>query len=53
MSDFSSQADRVAAQQIAERVATAERLRIPGRLRPHGRHALASRLHRWADRLDA
>ena len=52
MSEFSFHADRLAAQQIAERVATAERSRIPGRSRPHGRHALAQRLHRVANRLD-
>ena len=53
MSEFSFHTDRIAAQQIAERVATAERSRIPGRSRPHGRHALAQRLHRVANRLDA
>ena len=52
MSDLSYLHDRLAAQQIAERVATAERSRIPGRSRPHGRHALAQRLHRVANRLD-
>ena len=52
MSEFSYFTDQLAAQQIAERVATAQRSRIPGRHRPHGRHALADRLHRMADRLD-
>jgi hypothetical protein len=53
MSDFSYLSDRLASQQIAERVATAQRSRDlgPGP-RPHGRHALAARLHRMADRLD-
>jgi len=52
MSEFSYLTDRLASQQIAERVATAERSRLPGVRRPHGRHALAARLHRMADRLD-
>lgn len=52
MSEFSSLSDRLASQQIAERVAIAERSRIPGRHRPHGRRALALRLHRIADRLE-
>lgn len=52
MSDFSFLTDQLANQKIAERVATAQRSRIPGRRRPHGRHALAQRLHRIADRLD-
>ncbi len=52
MSDFSFLTDQLARQQIAERVATAERSRRPGPRRPHGRHALARRLHRIADRLD-
>jgi hypothetical protein len=52
MSEFSFHTDKLAAQQIAERVAKAQRSSIPGRSRPHGRHALARRLHRVADRLD-
>ena len=52
MSDFSFLADKLADQQIAERVATARRSRIAGAHQPHGRHALARRLHRMADRLD-
>ena len=52
MSDFSFLTDQLANQQIAERVATAERSRIAVRRRPHGRHALAQHLHRIADRLD-
>jgi hypothetical protein len=52
VSDFSFLTDQLARQQIAERVATAERSRLPGPRRPHGRHALARRLHRIADRLD-
>ena len=40
--------------QIRERVEHTQRSRIPGRRRrPHGRHALAQRLHAIADRLDA
>jgi hypothetical protein len=53
MSELSFLTDQLAAQQIAERIATAERSRIPGIRRPHGRHALAQRLHRVANRLDA
>ena len=52
MSEFGYLNQQLASQQIAERVATAERSRIPGRSRPHGRHALAQRLHRVANRLD-
>ena len=52
MSDFSYLNDRLANQQIAERVTAAQRSRLPGTRRPHGRHALAQRLHRMADRLD-
>ena len=52
MTDFNSQSDKLAAQQIAERVATAQRSRMAARQRPHGRHAIAARLHRMADRLD-
>ena len=52
MADFSFLTDRLATQQIAERLAAAERSRVPGRHRPHGRHALAKRLHRLADRID-
>ena len=52
MSEFSYFTDRIADQQIAERVATAQRSRVPGTYKPHGRHALAHRLHRMADRLD-
>ena len=52
MSEFSYFTDRLASQQIAERVASAKRSRIPGVRRPNGRHAMAVRLHRIADRLD-
>jgi hypothetical protein len=52
MSEFTALTDRLASQQIAERVADAQRSRIPGQHRPHGRHALALRRHRMADRLD-
>ncbi len=52
MSDFSFLTDQLAHQQVAERVATAERSRLTGRRRPHRRHVLAQRLHRIADRLD-
>jgi hypothetical protein len=52
MSEFSFLTDQLANQTIAERRATAARSRIPGERRPRGRHALAQRLHRVADRLD-
>jgi hypothetical protein len=56
MTDFNAFSDRLAAQQIRERVADAERTRATsptnGRRRPHGRHGLAMRLHHLADRLD-
>ena len=52
MSEFSFHTDKIAAHQIAERVAIAKRSTIPGRSRPHGRHAIARRLHQVADRLD-
>jgi len=43
---------QLAAIQIDERVSAATRSRIARGSRPHGRHALAARLHRVADRLD-
>jgi hypothetical protein len=43
---------QLAVTQIGERVSAASRSRVPGSHRPHGRHALADRLHRVADRLD-
>jgi hypothetical protein len=52
MSEFSFLTDELAHQKIADRRAAAERYRVPGRRRPRGRHALAQRLHRIADRLD-
>lgn len=52
MSEFSYFAEQLAGQQIAERVANAQRSRLPGGHQPHGRRALAQRLHRMADRLD-
>jgi hypothetical protein len=52
MSDLSFLTHELARQQIAERVLTASRSRVPGPRRPHGRHALAQRLHRIADRVD-
>jgi hypothetical protein len=52
VSEFSFHTEKLAAQQIAQRVADAKRSAIPGQTRPHGRHAFARRLHRVADRLD-
>jgi hypothetical protein len=52
MSDFSYLNDRIATQQIQERVTAAERSRSLTRRRPHRRHALATRLHSLAERID-
>jgi hypothetical protein len=56
MTEYSSYATKeLATQRIADRIASrqqASRSRIPGQRRPRGRHALASSLHRFADRLD-
>jgi hypothetical protein len=52
MSQLSFLTDQLAKQEIAERVAAASRSRLLGPRRPHGRHALAQRLHRIADRVD-
>jgi hypothetical protein len=52
MTDLSHLTAELARDKIADRVAYAERSRIPGQRRPHGRHALAQRLHRLADRLE-
>lgn len=54
MPDFSLLTEQLATQQISDRLSAAERSRVPGQpRRPHGRHALAQRLHRVADRLDS
>ncbi len=51
MSDLHGYYDRVADQQIRERVAQRQQLSVrPRRLR--GRHGLARRLHQIAERLD-
>jgi hypothetical protein len=52
MTDFSSLTGELAQQTISERRAAAQRSRVPGPRRPRGRHVLAQRLHRVADRLD-
>jgi hypothetical protein len=52
MSEFSYLTDRVAAQQIRERVADAQRSALIRRHRRSGRHSLAAGLHHLADRLD-
>ena len=53
MTELSSFATReVATQRIADRIAAADRSRIPGQRRVQGRHRLARGLHRVADRLD-
>ncbi|MGI8901907.1 MAG: hypothetical protein ACR2HA_13475 [Nocardioides sp.] len=51
MSEFSGYFDRLADQQIRERIS--QRQLFPSvERRPRGRHALAHRLHRLADRFD-
>jgi hypothetical protein len=52
MSDNDYLTERVARQQIDERVRLAHRPRIPGQRRPPTRHRLAAGLHALADRLD-
>ena len=51
MSEFSFYFDRLADQQIRERVNHRQQF-PPVERRPRGRHALAHRLHRLADRFD-
>jgi hypothetical protein len=53
MPDYSLLTDELAASDIAERIRRARSTGLPGPRRPRGRHALAQRLHRVADRLDA
>jgi hypothetical protein len=52
MTDFAFYQDKIAAQQIQERIARHQASKIPSRRKPRGRHALAHRLHVLADRLD-
>jgi hypothetical protein len=55
MPDYGYLTERLAAQQIDERVEATRRRRVPGRPRRQPRqtrHALARRLHDLADRLD-
>jgi hypothetical protein len=56
MTEYSSYATKeLATRRIADRIANRQRAsqsRIPGQRRPRGRHALASSLHRFADRLE-
>ncbi len=51
MSEFSAYFDRLADQQIRERVNHRQQF-PPVERRPRGRHAVAHRLHRLADRFD-
>ncbi len=53
MSEFSGLLDRIAAQQIDERIAHTRAHHRTGPRRPRGRRALAHRLHALADRLEA
>jgi hypothetical protein len=52
MTDLSFATREMATQRIAERIETAERSRLVGPRRSHGRHQLARGLHRIADRID-
>jgi hypothetical protein len=52
MSDYGYLTERIARQQIDQRVQLAHRSRIPGQRRPPARHRLAAGLHALADRLD-
>ena len=52
MTDLAFLTEPLARQRIAEQISRAEDARVPGLRRPHGRHALAQRLRRVADRLD-
>lgn len=53
MSEFTPMLDRLATQQIDERVRSrAALMPVAGPRRPRGRHGLAHRLHALADRLD-
>ena len=44
--------DRIAQQQIEERIARRQATPVIGRRKPRGRHALADRLHHLAARID-
>ena len=52
MPDYNLLTEDLVHAEIAERARQAGRVRMPGPRRPRGRHALAQRLHRMADRLD-
>jgi hypothetical protein len=52
MSDYDYLTERLARQQIDQRLRLAQRSRTPGQRRPRTRHRLASGLHLLADRLD-
>lgn len=52
MSDYDYLTERLARQQIDQRVRLAHRSRIPGQRRPRTRNRLATGLHALADRLD-
>ncbi len=52
MTDFSFYQDRIAEQQINERIARRQASRMPTRHRPRGRHRIADQLHQLAERID-
>ena len=52
MADYTNYLDRVAELQTAERINARRTPYDAGHHRPHGRHALASRLRALADRID-
>ena len=52
MPDYNLLTEDLVHAQIDERARRASRVRMPGPRRPRGRHALAQRLYRMAERLD-
>jgi hypothetical protein len=52
MPDYNLLTEDLVHAQIDDRARQAARVRMQGPRRPRGRHALAQRLHRMADRLD-
>ncbi|HET7387444.1 MAG TPA: hypothetical protein VFJ19_12350 [Nocardioidaceae bacterium] len=52
MSELGFYYDRLAAQRIEEHLARSRQPHLPRPPRPRGRHALATRLHHIANRID-